>query len=440
MKLKIDTFVKSALMLFFIAALSTSTLAQRTITGTVTDADGGEPLIGATVLAVGTTSGTITDFDGKFSLNVADDVGELEFSYTGYASQRIAIEGRSTIDVVMTAGTLLDEVVVTGYGTQKAKEVTSSITHIGAEDFNKGNVNNPTQLLQGKVAGLSVARPGGDPNGGFNIRNRGLSTVGANTSPLIIVDGVPGASLSSVDPNDIESMDVLKDGSAAAIYGTRGASGVILITTKKGQAGVSKVEYNGYVTSESVDRHVDVLDAAGYRGFGGGTDLGSSTDWFDELTRNAITHVHSLSLSGGTKSSSYRFSVNNRNAEGVAINTGFNQLNARINLQQKALNDRLTFNLNISGTSKEADLGFSDAFRYATIYNPHRSGTRKRRGVRQVRRLLPAGALRLLQPGGDPGAKLQQPARQADLCQYPRGLQIDSRADYRCLLCTAKGK
>jgi TonB-linked SusC/RagA family outer membrane protein len=375
MKLKVDYMTR--LLLFFVALGLSSFVTAQTISGTVTDASTGEPLIGANILVVGTSTGTITDFDGKYSLNLSADAKQLEFSYTGYASTIIDIGGQTVIDVQLSAGEVLDEVVVVGYGTQKSKEVTSAVTSVNAEDFNKGNVNDPAQLLQGKVAGLSIARPGGNPNGEFSLRLRGLSTIGANTQPLIIIDGVPGAALNSVDPNDIESINVLKDGSAAAIYGTRGASGVIIITTKQGREGTAQVDYNGYVTLEQVARTVDVLDADGYRNFAGGpdgslvgNDRGASTDWFDELTEDAITHAHTLSLSGGSKATSYRVSLNYRDIDGVALGTGFEQLNGRINLTQKAFNDRLKITMNLASTSRQASRGFNAAFRYATIYNP----------------------------------------------------------------------
>ncbi len=370
MKLKVNSLLKGMLMLFFAVAFANFTFAQRTITGTITDGENGDPLISATVIVPGTGTGTITDFDGNYSLDVPAGTSQLEISYTGYATQTVDIGTSNVLDVSLSSGQLLDEVVVTGYGTQKSKAVTSAITSVKAEDFNRGNVQNPTQLLQGKVAGLNIARAGGNPNNAFQIRLRGVGTAGANASPLIVIDGVPGGTLQSVDPNDIASMDILKDGSAAAIYGTRGAAGVILITTKRGAAGTATVEYNGLVTSETVDRTVDVLDAAGYRAFGGGNDLGSSTNWFDELTQAGLSHIHNLSLAGGTNQTTYRVSANYRDVQGVGINTGFDRLNARVNLTQKALNDKLKVTANVASTAENKQLGVDAAFRYATIYNP----------------------------------------------------------------------
>lgn len=368
MKLKADYFSKWLLLVMAIAFCNFA-IAQRTITGTVTDAETGEPLIGANILVVGTSSGTITDFDGTYSLSVPEGATTLDVSYTGYSSQTIEIGTQSTIDISLSAGELLDEVVVTGYGTSKSREVTGSIVSVKEEDFNKGNVNDPTQLLQGKVAGLAIARPGANPNGGFNIRLRGLSTVGASQQPLVVIDGVLGGDLNSVDPNDIASIDVLKDGSAAAIYGTRGASGVILITTKRGVAGTSKINYSGQLSLESADRLPDVYQGQEYID-AGGSDLGGNINWFDELLQTGTTQTHNLSLSGGTPTTSYRVSANYRNVEGVAVNTGFNRLNVRGNLIQKALNNRLTVTMNIASTTSDQNLGFEEAFRYATIFTP----------------------------------------------------------------------
>ncbi|MCB0837402.1 MAG: SusC/RagA family TonB-linked outer membrane protein [Bacteroidetes bacterium] len=359
-----------ALIFSLLGVFACGGMYAQTVTGTVTSDRDGTPLAGATVLVQGTTTGAFTDDQGKYTVAASGDA-TLIFSYVGYERQTVAVGGRSEIDVTMLASeSTLEEVVVTGYGTQKAKEVTSSITSVKVEDFNKGNVNDPTQLLQGKVAGLAIARPGGDPNAGFNIRLRGISSLGQGSSPLIIIDGVPGASLNSVDPNDIQSIDILKDGSAAAIYGTRASGGVIIITTKKGVPGVSKVDYSGYVALEQIDRTVDILTADEYRNFPGSSDLGSSTDWFDQITRDAVSHVHNVALSGGSGQTQYRVSFNLRNGQGVALNTGFSQLNGRLNLTQRAFNDRLKLNVNLAATSRDSDLGFNDAFRYATIYNP----------------------------------------------------------------------
>ena len=348
---------------------------SRTVTGKVTSSDDGSGLPGVNVVEKGTNNGTVTDVDGNFSINVSNNA-TLVFSFVGYTSQEMAVGSQSTINVTLASDvTSLSEVVVIGYGTQEKKEITSSVASVKASEFNKGNVNDPSQLLAGKVAGLQVVREGSNPNQGFNIRLRGLSTIGANSSPLIVIDGVIGASLNSVDPNDIAEMDVLKDGSAAAIYGTRGSAGVILITTKKGQAGKTTVDYNAYVSSESVARRIPVLTAAEFRSFSAqlgvtGGDRGASTDWLKEITRNAISHVHTLSLGGGSKGTTYRASINFRDIDGILKGTGFNNLNTRLNLSQKALDDKLTINAQLVTTQRKSNFGFNEAFRYSTIYNP----------------------------------------------------------------------
>lgn len=370
MKLRNDYFLKSLLLLMSLT-VSMAAWSQRTITGKVTDETTGDVLIGANILVVGTSTGTVTDIDGTYSLSIPEGATELEFSYTGYTNRRVAIGTANVMDIALSPGQVLDEIVVVGYGTQKAKEVTSAVTSVKAEDFNGGNVNDPTQLIQGKIAGLNIAKAGGDPNGGTTIRLRGLSTLGSNTQPLIVIDGTIGASLNSVDPSDIESVDVLKDGSAAAIYGTRASSGVILITTKKGRKGDAKVDYNGYASSESIARQVQTTSAAEFAELRPNSDRGFETDWVDEVTRTGISHVHNLSLSGGIGSgTTYRASLNYRNIQGISLQSGFQQFNGRLNLTQKALDDRLTFTANLSSTRRDANFGVVEALRYAVLYNP----------------------------------------------------------------------
>lgn len=361
-------------LLLFGFAITLATAQQRTVTGKVTSAEEGA-LPGVNIVIQGTLQGVTTDVDGNYSIQVPGPDAVLVFSSIGFNSQNITVGNQSTIDVLMVASlTSLDEVVVTGYGTQKRKELTSSIATVKEDDFNKGNVNNPAQLIQGKVAGLSISKPGGNPNGGYDIRLRGMSTIGANTQPLVVIDGVVGGSLENVDPSDIESVDVLKDGSAAAIYGTRGSSGVILVTTKKGRKGMAQIDYNGYLTVESVAKYPNVMDATEWRALsqetGLGTDFGANTNWFKETTNTALTQVHNLSLSGGSEKTTYRTSFNYRDGDGVALNTGFSQINGRLNLSQKALHDRLTVDLIMGATQRKSSYGFNEAFRYASVYNP----------------------------------------------------------------------
>lgn len=343
---------------------------QAKITGKVTDGATGEGIPGASILVKGTMRGTVTDLDGKYSIDAGpNDV--LVITFIGYVSKEELVGTRLEINTALSESTQsLNEVVVVGYGTQEKKEITSSVTSVKAEDFNQGTVNDPRQLLQGKVAGLNIARPGGNPNGGFNMRLRGISSIGENAEPLVVIDGVIGGSLSTVDPNDIESMDVLKDGSAAAIYGTRGSAGVILVTTKSGKAGRTTVEFNSSAAVENVARTISVMNAEEYKQIPNSRDLGGNTDWMDEVTNTGLSFINNLSLGGGNASTSYRISVNSRNVKGVGINSGFDQLNARINLTQKALKDKAIFTINVSNTSVDRQFGNENSFRYAIISNP----------------------------------------------------------------------
>ncbi len=355
-------------LLLFVVVMGYS---QSTVSGVVTDASSNETLIGANVLVQGTSIGTITDIDGSYSLNVPAGSNVLEVSYAGYANQVINIDGRTTVDVALGAGTLLDEIVVVGYGTQSEKEITSSVVKLDNEDFNKGAISDPTQLLQGKVAGLQVYNRGGDPNGSATIRLRGISTVGANTQPLVVVDGIIGASLDNVDPNDIENINVLKDGSAAAIYGSRGSSGVIIVTTKKGTSSDKvKLTYNGQVATSSPVNSVSIMDAGEFVA-AGGTDLGSQTDWLGEVTRPGLSHLHGISASGGIgANSNFRVSANVRQVDGILQNSGFDQFNSRLNFSTRALNDKLKIDFNTSFTKRDQENGFAEGLRYAVLYNP----------------------------------------------------------------------
>ena len=359
-------------LLLFGFAISFASAQGRTVK--VTSASEG-PLAGVNIVLQGTVQGTMTDATGNYSITVPGPEAVLAFSFISYTSQTVTVGNQSTIDVVLApAMSSLNEVVVVGYGTQKKREVTSAVTSVKSDDFTKGNVENPVQLIQGKVAGLAISKIGGDPNGSYDMRIRGLSTIGANIGPLVVIDGVIGGSLDNVDPNDIESISVLKDGSAAAIYGTRGSSGVILVTTKKGKSGQATIEYNVYGTAEMVKKNTDVMNAKEWRALsastGLGTDFGASTDWFKAIEQTAISQVHNVSMSGGTDKTSYRASINYHNSQGIMKKTGNDILNGRISLTQKALNDKFTLDLNLGATEEEKQIGNNAAFKYATIFNP----------------------------------------------------------------------
>ncbi len=358
-------------MTVFLLLGCVAVFAQQTVSGKVTDSEEGSGIPGVNILEKGTTNGTATDFNGNFTLNVGADA-TLVFSFIGYRTQEVAVGSQSTVNVALELDvTALSEVVVVGYGTQQKKEITSSVVALSEKEFNRGNINDATQLLQGKVPGLSIYNKGGDPNSTSTLRLRGISTVGANTSPLVVVDGVIGATLDNVDPNDIESINVLKDGSAAAIYGSRGSSGVILVTTKKGsrKAQGVNVTYNGYVAAASVFNQQPVFTKAEYIA-NGGNDLGSETDWQKEVTRTGVTNVHNIAVSGGNETTTFRLSTNFRNVDGVLKKSGFEQVNARANLNHRALDNKLTVDFNMSLTNRESDFSFNEALRYAVLYNP----------------------------------------------------------------------
>jgi len=260
------------------------------VRGTVTD-ESGEPLPGVSILEKGTANGTVTDLDGQYVLQVASSESVLVFSFIGMQNVERSVGTGGQLNVIMATDTQsLEEFVVIGYGTQKKKEITSSVASVTSEDFVQGGMRSPLELIQGKVAGLNINRTqGSNPNEGTAIQLRGVTSFKGTTQPLIVIDGVPGGSLDLLQQDDIESFDVLKDGSAAAIYGTRGNAGVILITTKKGKPGQSRFDYSTYAQREFVDRKPEFLTPNEFRGLidlgliGEGYDLGHSTDLYDGL-------------------------------------------------------------------------------------------------------------------------------------------------------------
>ncbi|MDL5514318.1 SusC/RagA family TonB-linked outer membrane protein [Arenibacter sp. M-2] len=371
-KFRLPKTVGILTFLLFMTTLVSFGQTQRTIQGTVVNANDDIPLLGVSIIVKGTTIGAVTDFDGKYSIQASpSDV--LQFSYVGFQNIDIPVLEQSTIDVSLEEDfTQLNEVTITsiGYGTVERREITSAVASVDSKEFNKGNISNPAQLLQGKVAGLSIAKPGGDPNAGYNIRLRGLSTFGANSQPLIVIDGVVGGALALIDPNDIKSIEVLKDASAAAIYGTRGASGVILVTTKKAVGvGAARIEYNTYLAMESVAKFVPNSTPEQFVE-AGGVDNGYKTDWLDLLTQTGISNVHNLAISNGTANGNYRASINYRDVEGIALGTGFDQLNARFNFEQRAMNDKLILTLNGGVTKKNAQFKPYESLRFAIIADP----------------------------------------------------------------------
>lgn len=267
-----------------------------------------------------------------------------------------------------------DPFVQTGYGTKKINEITTAVSHITSEFFNRGNIQNPFQLIQGKVPGLGISKPGGDPNEPYYLRIRGMSTIVGIDGPLIVIDGIPEASIENIDPNDIEFIDVLKDAASSAIYGVRGSGGVILVTTKSGSKGTPAIEYNVFTSAEIAAKNNPAMSASEWRAIseevGNGTDYGYSTNWIKEIEQTALSQNHNISFSGGSDNTNFRASINYRTGTGILKNTGYNQLNGRINISQKAIRDKLTINLNLAATQRESHPGFKEAFKYASIYNP----------------------------------------------------------------------
>lgn len=371
---KLWKLTKGALFLVF-CLFSFSMFAQNhTVRGTVKDASG-EPLIGVTVQVQGTSSGTVTDLNGKFELENVPANAVLDFSYVGMQPQSVAVNGRSTIDITMREDVAaLDEVVVVGYGTQLRREVTGSIANVSEKDFNKGITQTAADLLQGKVAGLVITSGSGDITSGQTIRLRGTSSLTGSSAPFVVIDGVPGMDLNSVAPQDIESISVLKDASATAIYGSRSASGVILVTTKKGKTDQTMVDYNGYVGISNVTNVPEVLSAKEYRDYTSshnintvGMDLGANTNWFDEIMRTGFSQNHNISLSGGGKNSNYRASFSYFDLQGVVKDNSLQRYNLRMTFNQKALKDML--NISITGSVSTRDYSPTDTRNFVLAYN-----------------------------------------------------------------------
>ncbi len=352
-------------------------LQQKAISGKVVDSKG-ESIIGANIMEKGTSNGTITDFDGNFSLNVSAK-SVLQISYIGYKTQEIPVSQlKAGAVITLKEDTeVMDEVVVIGYGTQRKGDVTSAIASVKAEDFTVGKVGDAADLIKGKVAGLSIAKGSGDPNATSAIRLRGVISVNGSTTPLILIDGVEG-DLSTVAPENIEAIDVLKDASAAAIYGTRGANGVILITTKNGKREAhTTASYSGYVSASQFGKKLDFMTAEDVRaGKTNFTDKGYDTDWLDAISRTGFTHNHNFNISGGTKQTTYSADFTYRKEDGVIMNTYAEDIRMRFDVSHWMLNDMLKVNLNMvkkwhknSATNATAT-DQSNIYRQAIARNP----------------------------------------------------------------------
>jgi len=340
---------------------------QQTVTGKVTDAATGEPLPGVYIRIDGTNAGTITDAEGNYSLETTSPNAVLVFSFVGYNTENVTVAGKSVINILLVADlTELEEVVVIGYGTQKRADVTSSVASVKSESFVKGSVVDAGQLIQGKVSGLTVIYPTGDPTGRTQFLLRGnTSLMGKNQDPLILIDGVPG-DMKTVPPQDIESVDVLKDGSAAAIYGTRGTNGVIIITTKRAGANKSSVEYSSYVSTQTVARKLNLSTASQFRSqlasgdravvSGGITtypmdDNGASTDWVKEISQTALSHNQNLTIRNGNERSNFMVNLNYNNNQGRFKHSYNKGLSGHIDFNQNMFDDKVKININLYNSS-----------------------------------------------------------------------------------------
>jgi len=350
---------------FFANNASANTGKQKTVTGTIMDAQDGKPLPGANISVKGGTQSTSSNENGAFSIVVPDDNSILVFKYVGFVTQEITVGNRTKIDVSLKASSSdLSQVVVVGYGSQNKKDVTGSVKSLKSEEFNKGIINSPQQLLQGKVSGVNVTSASGEPGAITGISIRGPGGVRSGSSPLFVVDGLPldnsntgsGDPLSFINPQDIESLDVLKDASATAIYGSRGANGVIIITTKKGKAGVSALAASTSMGYSSLAREIPVLSAEEFRievPKAGGVldDKGGNTNWQKEITRVAQTQNHNLTMSGGADKLTYFASLGAQKQEGIIKKNDLDRYSGRFNATQKFLDDKLVIDINLNAAN-----------------------------------------------------------------------------------------
>lgn len=364
------------LLLFLMTGFQIMSAQQISITGTVTDTTG-EPLLGVSVTVPGTPTGVSTDLDGKFSIN-ADAKGKLKFSYVGYQTVEEPINNRKVINVVMEENAeVLSEVVVIGYGTMDKKELTSAISHVSEKDFLTVSSPDPKMLIQGKVPGVSITNTGaGDPNNMAGIQIRGVSSRSAGLGPLIVIDGVPGGDLSNVNVNDIASFDILKDGAASAIYGTRGSNGVVVVTTKKGSKdGAVHTSYSATLSWDKAKKELDMMSAQDYRdvrlGWGDrGVDLGGNLDWLDAVTRTGFAMQHTLTISGGNENSNYRVTADYRDANGIDLRSNREEYGARASVMHTTKGGLFTINMNVAPRIIYRDASDWGVFKDALEANP----------------------------------------------------------------------
>lgn len=377
MRTKVIKFL--GLLIFFIVSAN-SIYAQKQITGKVTDING-ETIPGVSVVVKGTNDATITDLDGQYSLKVSDDAEFLVFSLMGMAEVVKKINS-DVINATMESEDFeLGNVIVIGYGTQKKSDKTGAVSQISSDELNQGVLTDPIQALQGKVAGVVITKQGGDPNAGFSVKIRGSSGLVSGTDPLYVIDGVPGVDPTSIAPEDIESFNVLKDASSTAIYGSRGANGVIIITTKSGIKNSNRLEISSYISFDKIAKRLDLLNADEIREYVAADSLSfvdgnGNTDWQDAIYRTGVSQSHNIAYSGGDENFSYRASLTHSGFKGVVIGTQKQRDLARMDMTQKALNNHLVISTHLSGSIEHNDFisysgnGNNDVFYQTFQRNP----------------------------------------------------------------------
>jgi iron complex outermembrane receptor protein len=381
--------IKKTLVVTLFAIIGISVSAQdRTVTGKVTDAKDGAPLVAASVAVKGTNKGTTTAADGTFSINVASNQTTLVVTFLNYATKEVQIAGKNSINVALSqSADQLSEVVVIGYGSVRKKDLTGSVATISSKDFNTGAITTPEQLIAGKVAGVSIISNNGAPGSGSTIRIRGGASLNASNDPLIVIDGMPidGGGISGqanplalINPNDIESFSVLKDASAAAIYGARASNGVILITTKKGKKGAMKLDFTSQLSIGNITKKADVLTANEIRSIvnANGTStlkslLGNAnTDWQDQIYQTAISTDNNISISGAAKNLPYRLSIGNLNQKGILKTDELKRTTVGININPTLFDNHLSINLNYKLSNSESRFANQGAIGAATSFDP----------------------------------------------------------------------
>ncbi len=362
------TWLKMSVLSTIFICFSTLLYAQRTVSGKVTSKEEPNGAPSVTIQVKGTTTGTITDIEGNYKVTVPDDKAVLVFSFVGLMTQEIVVGNQSTINVELLADDKqLQEIVVVGYGTQKKKDLTGSLTRLEEKDLNSGTFTDPLQRLSGRAAGVNINQVGSEPGQGPAIRIRGITSLIGGNDPLVVVDGIQGNLdlLNQIPPTEIESFDILKDASATAIYGSRGAAGVILVTTKKAKQGKTTLEYSAVGSFETISKQYDVLSAADWRtqaakqGITAG-DFGGNTDWQKQVTQNGYTQNHNLAFGGGTAGFNYRATLTAIGQEGIIMNSGMTNYIGRLQATQKALGDKLTLNYNLNLGVRERKFNNAD--------------------------------------------------------------------------------